>query len=70
MNINLLDSAADIREAFVNRFVLSWEEFRITKKDWIAKTSANYPITKNGTSKPICGTKCIRISPVYLWKQL
>ena len=45
MNIKLLDSAADIREAFVNRFVLSWEEFRITKKDWIAKTSANYPIT-------------------------
>ena len=46
MNIKLLDNANDIRKAFIDRFVISWDEFQIKQKDWIAKTAkANYPIT-------------------------
>ncbi len=46
MHINLLHNAKDIRKAFMNRFVLSWDEFQIQHKDWIAeKAKNNYPIT-------------------------
>lgn len=46
MYIKLLDDAKDIRKAFINRFVLSWEEFQIQHKDWITKMAkTNYPIT-------------------------
>lgn len=46
MYIKLLDNAKDIRKAFINRFVLSWEEFQIQHKDWISKMKENNcPIT-------------------------
>ena len=46
MHIKLLDNAKDIRKAFLNRFVMSWDEFQIQHKDRIAKMAkTNYPIT-------------------------
>ena len=36
MKIKVMDNARDIREAFKKRFVMSWEEFQVNKKDWIA----------------------------------
>ena len=45
MNIKLLDNNMEIREAFMNRFVMSWDEFQVKHKDWIAKMAeTNYPI--------------------------
>lgn len=45
MTIKLLDNNIDIRKAFINRFVMSWEEFRIKHKNWIAKMAkTNHPI--------------------------
>ena len=38
MHIRLLDNAKDIRKAFINRFVVSWEEFQIQHKDWYEKS--------------------------------
>lgn len=46
MNIRLLGNTAEIREAFINRFVMSWEAFQVSQKDWIAKMAkTKYPIT-------------------------
>ena len=46
MDFKLLDDIADIREAFINRFVMSWEEFQIKQKDWIAEMAkTDYPVT-------------------------
>ena len=46
MHIKLLDNAKDIRKAFLNQFVMSWDEFQIQHKDWIAKMAkTNCPIT-------------------------
>ncbi len=46
MYIKLLDNAKDIRQVFINRFVMSWDEFQIQHKDWIAeKAKTNHPIT-------------------------
>lgn len=46
MYIKLLDNATDIREAFITRFVVPWDEFQIQRKDWITEMQiANYPIT-------------------------
>ena len=46
MYIRLLDNAKDIRKAFINRFVLSWEEFQTQRKEWIAKMAEkDYPVT-------------------------
>lgn len=45
MKIKLLDNTKDIRDAFINRFVMSWEEFQVELKDWIATMEKkNYPI--------------------------
>lgn len=45
MNFKLLDNIVEIREAFLNHFVMSWEEFQIKQKEWIAEMAkANYPI--------------------------
>ena len=45
MKFKLLDNIEDIRDAFLNRFVMSWDEFQIKQKDWIAEMSKkNYPI--------------------------
>ncbi len=46
MNIKLLDNTKDIRDAFIDRFVMSWEEFQVKQREWIAKMAKNnYPIT-------------------------
>ena len=46
MNIKFLDNTKEIKEAFINCFVMSWDEFQVKQKDWIAKMAeANYPIT-------------------------
>ena len=46
MNIKLLDNTKEISEAFIKSFVLSWDEFQVKQKDWIAKMAeTNYPIT-------------------------
>lgn len=37
MTIKRPDNAKDIGEAFVSRFVMSWEEFQVKNKAWIAK---------------------------------
>ena len=33
MNIKLLDNNMEIREAFMNRFVMSWDEFQVYYQD-------------------------------------
>ena len=46
MYIKLLENTKDIREAFISRFVMSWEEFQIKQKDWIAEMAkTDYPVT-------------------------
>lgn len=46
MDIRLLDNAAQIRKAFVSRFLLTWEEFQVQHKEWIAKnTDFGFPIS-------------------------
>ena len=48
MQIKLIENAKDIREEFLNRFVMSWDEFQIQHKDWIAKNEkTNDPITQD-----------------------
>lgn len=45
MYIRLLDNAKDISKAFINRFVMSWDEFQVKQKDWITEMAkTNYPI--------------------------
>ena len=39
MDIKLLDNANEIRKAFMDRFVLSWDEFQSKHKDWIAQVT-------------------------------
>ena len=52
MHIRLLDNTRDIRKAFINRFVVSWEEFQIQHKDWVNEMSkTNYPITADWYEK-------------------
>ena len=47
MNIKYLENTADIEAAFMARFVMSWETFQITHKDWIAEMDKqNYPIDR------------------------
>ncbi len=46
MKIELLNNAEEIRKQFMQRFVMSWDEFQVKQKDWIAKMAeTNYPIT-------------------------
>ena len=46
MDIKLLDNTEKMRDAFIHRFVMSWEEFQVKEKDWIDKMAeSNYPIT-------------------------
>lgn len=45
MEIKLLENAEEIRKRFIECFVMSWKEFQIKQKDWIAKMAeSNYPI--------------------------
>ena len=41
MNFKLLDNIQNISQAFMDRFVISWEEFRVTRKDFIAEMEKN-----------------------------
>lgn len=41
MNIRLLENAKEIREAFMDRFVLTWEAFQVRQKAWIAEMAKN-----------------------------
>lgn len=52
MYIKLLDNAKDIRKAFINRFVMPWDEFKLQHKDWIAKmANTSCPITADWYEK-------------------
>lgn len=45
MNFKLLDSTNDIGEAFIARFVMSWEDFQVEHKDYIVKMKKkNHPV--------------------------
>ena len=45
MDFKLLDNAKDICEAFIARFTLSWEEFQVELKDFIAQMEKkNHPV--------------------------
>lgn len=45
MNIRFLDNGEEIRKRFMDRFVLTWEEYQIQRKDWIARwAEKNYII--------------------------
>ena len=47
MEIEYLDEITEIGDAFIKRFVLPWESFKIKQKDWIEKMSMrNYPIDR------------------------
>ncbi|MBP0990235.1 MAG: hypothetical protein J5874_03550 [Oscillospiraceae bacterium] len=47
MEIEYLDEITEIGDAFIKRFVLSWESFQIKHKDWIEEMSKqDYPIDK------------------------
>ena len=59
MYIKLLDNAKDIRKAFIDRFVVPWEEFQIQHKDWIIEMSkTNHLITADWYKKS------------FLWKKM
>ncbi|MBR6108118.1 MAG: hypothetical protein IKQ36_00100 [Clostridia bacterium] len=45
MGIKYLENTADIEQAFMSRFVMSWETFQIRQNEWIAEMEKqNYPI--------------------------
>ena len=45
MNIRLLDNTKELRKAFVDCFVMSWDEFQVKQKAWISEmANNNYPI--------------------------
>ena len=45
MDFKLLDNAKDIGEAFIARFVMSWDEFQVELKDFIAAMEKkNHPV--------------------------
>ncbi|MBQ6570217.1 MAG: hypothetical protein IJL87_08160 [Clostridia bacterium] len=52
MDIKYLDDASGIIEAFIRRFVMSWETFQIKSKDWMEKMKKKgRPITKQWYEK-------------------
>ncbi len=59
MEIQLIENALEIRDKFINNFVLSWDEFQIKQKDWIAEMAKNkYAIDINWYKQ------------AYLWDKL
>ena len=59
MEIQLLENATEIRNTFINTFVLSWDEFQIKQKAWIAEMAKNkYTIDINWYKQ------------AYLWDKL
>jgi len=46
MKITLVDNANEIRQAFIEKFTMTWDEFKITHKEWIdALAAKNYTVT-------------------------
>ena len=46
MKITLVDNANEIRQAFTEKFTMTWDEFKITHKEWIdALAAKNYTVT-------------------------
>ena len=59
MKIQLLENALEIRNEFINNFVLSWDDFQVKQKDWIAEMAKNnYAIDINWYKQ------------AYLWDKL
>ena len=59
MEVQLIENALEIRDKFINNFVLSWDEFQIKQKDWIAEMAKNkYAIDINWYKQ------------AYLWDKL
>lgn len=45
-NIALVENANEIRQAFTKKFTMTWDEFKITHKEWIdALAAKNYTVT-------------------------
>ena len=40
MKITLVDNANEIRQAFIEKFTMTWDEFKITHKEWIDALAA------------------------------
>lgn len=55
-NITLVENANEIRQAFIEKFTMTWDEFQITNKEWIDNVSAN-----NHT---------VTYGELYLWLQM
>ena len=70
MYIKLLDNAKDIRKAFIDRFVMSWEEFQIQHKDWIIEMSkTNFPITADWYEKSFMWEKMVSRFPTVSFNE-
>ena len=37
-DIVILDNGVEIRDAFIRKFTMTWEEFRIAKREWLSRT--------------------------------
>ena len=45
-NIALVDNANEISQAFIEKFTMTWDEFKITHREWIdALAAKNYTVT-------------------------
>lgn len=46
MNISLMKNEMEIRQAFIEKFTMTWDEFRVSHKAWIdALAAKNYTVT-------------------------
>lgn len=59
MKIQLIENASEIRNKFINNYVLPWDEFQVKQKDWITEMAKNkYTIDINWYNQ------------AYLWDKL
>ena len=46
MNISIMENGTKIRQAFMEKFTMTWDEFQISHKEWIEALAAkNYTVT-------------------------
>ena len=46
MNISIMENGTEIRQAFIKKFTMTWEEFQIRHKEWIdSLTEKNFTVT-------------------------
>lgn len=46
MNISIMENGANIRQAFMEKFTMTWDAFQISHKEWIEALAAkNYTVT-------------------------